>query len=81
MSTLPPPNHHHARTKVRALAAPAVLFIMVSEGVFRGHSNTKAPAVAALSAAAANVILDPILMFALSMGISGAAAATVCAQC
>lgn len=53
---------------------------MVSEGVFRGHSNTKAPAVAALSAAAANVILDPILMFALSMGISGAAAATVFAQ-
>lgn len=53
---------------------------MVSEGVFRGHADTKAPAVAALSAAAANVVLDPIFMFALSMGIAGAAGATACAQ-
>ena len=57
-----------------------MLLIMVSEGVFRGHSNTRAPAVAALSAAAANAVLDPMLMFALSMGIAGAAGATVCAQ-
>lgn len=66
--------------KVRALAAPAVLLIMVSEGVFRGHADTRAPAVAALSAAVANVILDPIFMFVLSMGIAGAAGATACAQ-
>lgn len=53
---------------------------MVSEGVFRGHANTKAPAVAALSAAAANIILDPILMFTLSMRVAGAAGATALAQ-
>lgn len=53
---------------------------MVSEGVFRGHANTRAPAVAALSAAVANIILDPIFMFTLSMGIAGAAGATVFAQ-
>lgn len=68
------------RAQVRALAAPAVLLIMVSEGVFRGHANTRAPAVAALSAAAANVVVDPIFMFALSMGIAGAAGATAVAQ-
>lgn len=66
--------------QVRALAAPAVLLIMVSEGVFRGHANTRAPAVAALSAAGANIILDPIFMFALSMGVAGAAGATAAAQ-
>ncbi|CAM9182759.1 unnamed protein product [Hapterophycus canaliculatus] len=66
--------------KVRALAAPAVLLIMVSEGVFRGHANTRAPAVAALSAAAANIVLDPFLMFTLSMGVAGAAGATALAQ-
>eukprot|EP00904_Undaria_pinnatifida_P012887 jgi/Undpi1/8729/HiC_scaffold_25.g11193.m1 len=69
-----------AYLKVRALAAPAVLLIIVSEGVFRGHANTRAPAVAALSAAAANVTMDPIFMFALSMGMAGAAGATAFAQ-
>ncbi|CAN0120844.1 unnamed protein product, partial [Laminaria digitata] len=69
-----------AYLKIRALAAPAVLLIMVSEGVFRGHANTRAPAVAALSAAAANAVVDPIFMFALSMGIAGAAGATAVAQ-
>eukprot|EP00904_Undaria_pinnatifida_P001362 jgi/Undpi1/11226/HiC_scaffold_30.g13524.m1 len=69
-----------AYLKVRALAAPAVLLIMVSEGVFRGHANTRAPALAALCAAAANVVMDPIFMFALSMGIAGAAGATAFAQ-
>ena len=53
---------------------------MVSEGVFRGHANTRAPALAALCAAAANVVMDPIFMFALSMGIAGAAGATAFAQ-
>ncbi|CBJ31784.1 conserved unknown protein [Ectocarpus siliculosus] len=66
--------------KVRALAAPAVLLIMVSEGVFRGHADTRAPAVAALSAAFTNILLDPVFMFTLSMGVAGAAGATAFAQ-
>lgn len=53
---------------------------MVSEGVFRGHANTRAPAVAALSAAVANIILDPVFMFVLTMGVAGAAGATALAQ-
>lgn len=53
---------------------------MVSEGVFRGHANTRAPALAALSAAGANIILDPIFMFVLAMGVAGAAGATAAAQ-
>ncbi|CAN0370553.1 unnamed protein product, partial [Ectocarpus sp. 13 AM-2016] len=66
--------------QVRALAAPAVLLIMVSEGVFRGHADTRAPAVAALSAAFTNILLDPVFMFTLSMGVAGAAGATAFAQ-
>lgn len=53
------------------MAAPAVLMIMVSEGVFRGHANTKAPATAAMSAAVTNIVLDPIFMFTLGMGVAG----------
>ncbi|CAM9180106.1 unnamed protein product [Discosporangium mesarthrocarpum] len=64
----------------RALAGPAVLMIMVSEGVFRGHSNTRAPAVAALAAAAANTVMDPLFMFTAGMGVAGAAGATAASQ-
>ncbi|CAM9971183.1 unnamed protein product [Ectocarpus sp. 12 AP-2014] len=53
---------------------------MVSEGVFRGHADTRAPAVAALSAAFTNILLDPVFMFTLSMGVAGAAGATAFAQ-
>lgn len=59
------------RGQTRALAAPAVLTIMVSEGVFRGHADTRTPAVAASSAACANIVLDPLMMFAMGLGMSG----------
>lgn len=47
------------------------MMIMVSEGVFRGHADTRAPAVAALTAAVANIIIDPLFMFALGWGMTG----------
>jgi putative MATE family efflux protein len=65
---------------VRAFGAPAVLSLMTLEGVFRGHSDTRIPALTAGTAALINLILDPILIFSLGMGVKGAAAATVCAQ-
>lgn len=66
--------------KVRALVAPVVLCMMAMEGIFRGHGDTLTPLVAGAVAAAVNFSLDPILMFRLGMGVSGAAAATCIAE-
>jgi hypothetical protein len=44
-----------------------VLLLTVCEGTFRGHGDTRTPAAAALAAAAANLALDPILMFKYNM--------------
>lgn len=66
--------------RIRALAAPAVLLISVSEGAFRGYGNTRIPLLASFVAAIANVILDPIFMFPMKMKVSGAAAATAISQ-
>lgn len=64
----------------RSWAAPAVLFVLVAEGAFRGNGDSKTPLVAASVAAVVNLILDPLLMFPLRMGMAGAAAATAISQ-
>lgn len=64
----------------RLWAAPAVLFIGVAEGAFRGYGNTMVPLVASLIAAALNLVLDPLLMFTLGWGVRGAAVATAISQ-
>jgi putative MATE family efflux protein len=64
----------------RCGAAPVVLWIGVAEGAFRGYGDTIVPLVASLTAAAINLVLDPILMFTLGWGVRGAAAATALAQ-
>ena len=66
--------------RIRALAAPAVLLISVSEGAFRGYGNTRIPLLASFIAAITNVILDPIFMFPMKMKVGGAAAATAISQ-
>ena len=66
--------------RIRALAAPAVLLISVSEGSFRGYGNTVIPLLASFIAAITNVILDPIFMFPMKMKVGGAAAATAISQ-
>jgi MATE family multidrug resistance protein len=65
----------------RLWAAPAVLFIGVAEGAFRGYGDTTIPLLASLTAALLNLILDPLLMFTLGWGVKGAALATAFAQC
>ena len=78
-STLYP--HAISYLRIRALAAPAVLFITVSEGAFRGYGDTRIPLLASISAAVINAIFDPILMFhPFHMGVGGAAAATAGSQ-
>jgi putative MATE family efflux protein len=65
----------------RLWAAPAVLFIGVAEGAFRGYGNTVVPLVASLVAAALNLVLDPLMMFTWGWGVRGAALATGISQC
>ncbi|KAL6133930.1 hypothetical protein ACLB2K_066163 [Fragaria x ananassa] len=65
---------------LRSLGAPAVLLSLAMQGVFRGFKDTKTPLYATIVGDAVNIILDPILMFALHMGISGAAIAHVFSQ-
>lgn len=64
----------------RLWAAPAVLYIGVAEGIFRGNSDTMTPLRASWVAALLNLILDPFLMFVLGWNVKGAAAATAAAQ-
>jgi putative MATE family efflux protein len=78
-STLFPPAKIYLYS--RLWAAPAVLFIGVAEGAFRGYGNTFVPLVASLVAATLNLILDPILMFTMGWGVRGAALATAISQC
>ncbi|HUG75380.1 MAG TPA: MATE family efflux transporter [Acidimicrobiia bacterium] len=65
---------------IRALAAPAVLFVRASNGALRGFQDTTTPMVVAIAINALNLALDPILIFGFGMGIAGAAWATVAAQ-
>jgi MATE family multidrug resistance protein len=66
--------------RIRALAAPAVLVVRAGHGIFRGHQDTRTPLVVTAALNGANLVLDPILIFAAGWGIAGAAWATVTAQ-
>jgi putative MATE family efflux protein len=76
------PLYVHAASylRLRALAAPAVLFITVGEGAFRGYGDTRVPLMASMAAALTNAVLDPLMMFTMNMGVGGAAAATAISQ-
>ena len=72
----------------RSLAAPAVVMLMASEGIFRGYGDVITPWKVSCIVAMFNLILDPLLMFrgngrwkmGLGMGIKGAAIATAFSQ-
>eukprot|EP00850_Spirogloea_muscicola_P016729 SM000138S00036 [mRNA] locus=s138:123334:126808:- [translate_table: standard] len=64
----------------RALGAPAVVLAMATQGVFRGFKDTRTPLFSTVAGSAVNILLDPVLMFACGLGISGAAIATVASQ-
>ncbi|KAG0586183.1 hypothetical protein KC19_2G070900 [Ceratodon purpureus] len=65
---------------VRAIGAPAVVVALAIQGVFRGFKDTKTPLYATMAGNVVNVILDPILIFTLKLGVSGAAIATIISQ-
>ncbi|KAJ0623122.1 putative multi antimicrobial extrusion protein [Helianthus annuus] len=70
----------HKYLTLRALGAPAVLLSLSMQGVFRGFKDTKTPLYATVIGDVANIILDPILIFACKLGVSGAAIAHVLSQ-
>nr|GMC90694.1 protein DETOXIFICATION 43 [Ipomoea batatas] len=65
---------------LRALGAPAVLLSLAMQGVFRGLKDTTTPLYATAIGDLANIILDPIFIFACHWGVSGAAIAHVISQ-
>ncbi|XP_076917763.1 protein DETOXIFICATION 42-like [Bidens hawaiensis] len=70
----------HKYLSLRALGAPAVLLSLATQGVFRGFKDTKTPLYATVAGDLTNIILDPILIFACKLGVSGAAIAHVLSQ-
>ncbi|KAH9301912.1 hypothetical protein KI387_013495, partial [Taxus chinensis] len=66
--------------KLRALGAPAVVISLATQGVFRGFKDTMTPLYATMAGDISNITLDPVLIFFLSLGVSGAAVAHVVSQ-
>ncbi|QCE05246.1 multidrug resistance protein [Vigna unguiculata] len=65
---------------LRSFGAPAVIISMAIQGVFRGIRDTKTPLYATVMGDATNIILDPLLMFVVRLGVSGAAIAHIFSQ-
>ncbi|KAH9301984.1 hypothetical protein KI387_013567, partial [Taxus chinensis] len=66
--------------KLRALGAPAVVISLATQGVFRGFKDTMTPLYATVAGDISNIALDPVFIFLLSFGVSGAAIAHVVSQ-
>jgi putative MATE family efflux protein len=66
--------------RVRALGTPAATLWLVTNGIFRGLGDTRTPLVYSLCFTLLNAILDPLFIFTLNFGASGAAAGTAIAQ-
>lgn len=62
------------------LGMPALFLLQAYNSIKQGQGDTISPMVIGASAVILNMILDPIFIFKLHMGISGAAIATVIAQ-
>lgn len=69
-----------AYLRIRALATPAVLVILASNGAYRGFQDTRTPFLVSVGLNAVNLVLDPLLIFGLGWGLAGAAWATTLAQ-
>lgn len=68
----------------RSIAAPAVVMLSASEGIFRGYGDVITPWKVSCLVSLLNLIMDPYCMFGgmygLGMGIKGAAVATALSQ-
>ncbi len=73
-------EHSAAYLQIRVIGLPAMLFVMVGHGIYRGHQDTRTPLYVAIGMNLVNLVLDPILIFGVGLGVEGAAWATVVAQ-
>lgn len=62
------------------LGFPVMAYVMVAEAIFMSHGDTFTPMKAMLLGNGANLILAPLLMFALNLGIAGASMAMLLGQ-
>lgn len=66
--------------RIKALAAPAVLLITAAQGAFRGFQDNRTPLKVVMAANVVNAVIDPLLIFGLDWGITGAALGSVISQ-
>ena len=67
--------------RIVVLAMPIGALGMMCSGLLRAHGDARRAMTVTLTAGAVNAVLDPIFIFALNMGLEGAAWASVCARC
>uniref|UniRef100_A0A7N0VDK2 Protein DETOXIFICATION n=1 Tax=Kalanchoe fedtschenkoi TaxID=63787 RepID=A0A7N0VDK2_KALFE len=65
---------------IRALGAPPIVVALAAQGTFRGLKDLKTPLYAISAGNLLNAVLDPVLIFLIHLGISGAAIATVISE-
>ncbi|KAH9309170.1 hypothetical protein KI387_037081 [Taxus chinensis] len=65
---------------LRALGAPGTVISLAVQGVFRGFKDTKTPLYATGTGSILNTVLDPIVIFTLGFGVSGAAVTTAISE-
>lgn len=73
-------DHATGYLRIVVLAMPISTFGLMSSGLLRAHGDARRAMVVTLSAGAVNAVLDPIFIFALGLGLEGAAYASVCAR-
>ncbi len=68
-------------SRVILTGIPAMMFFNFCASTLRAVGDSRTPLVAMMVAAATNIVLDCIAVFALQWGVAGAAGATVFSQC
>ena len=68
-------------TRILMGGFPAVIFYNLTASILRAVGDSKTPLKAMIAASFTNILLDCVAVFQLHMGIAGAAAATLIAQC
>jgi putative MATE family efflux protein len=66
--------------RISLLGVPSMLVVLAATGVMRGLKNTRTPLLAVAAAAAANVVLNLVLVYPVGLGVAGSALGTVLAQ-
>ncbi len=66
--------------RISLAGLPALLVTLAGTGYLRGQQNTRTPLIVALTSAAANLVIELVLIYGFGFGIGASALATVLAQ-